>query len=45
MLTKPADERALELIATGWDKVANNSEAMTRSEEQAEPRNLIIRRA
>jgi hypothetical protein len=31
-LTKPADKRALELFAIGWDKVADNREAMLRSE-------------
>jgi hypothetical protein len=27
MLTKPDDKQALELMATGWDKVANKCEA------------------
>jgi hypothetical protein len=38
LLTKPDDKQALELLATGWDKVANNCEAMLRiSEEQRDP--------
>jgi hypothetical protein len=36
-LTKPADKQALELFATGWDRIAENREAMLSSEEQAEP--------
>jgi hypothetical protein len=36
-LTKPADKQALELFAVGWDRSAENREAMLRSEEQAEP--------
>jgi hypothetical protein len=28
MLTEPADKQAVELFATGWDKVAENREAM-----------------
>jgi hypothetical protein len=28
MLTKPDDKQALELFATGWDRVAENREAM-----------------
>jgi hypothetical protein len=40
--TKPADKQALELFATGWDKAAENREAMLSSKEQAEP--LINRR-
>jgi hypothetical protein len=34
MLTKPTDKQALELMAIGWDKVANNCEAMLRSSEE-----------
>jgi hypothetical protein len=30
-LTKPADKQALELFATGWDRVAAKREAMLRS--------------
>jgi hypothetical protein len=30
MLTKPADKQALELFATGWDRIAENHEAMLR---------------
>ena len=38
MLANPADKRALELMATGWDKVANNWEAtLSGSQEQREP--------
>jgi len=40
-LTKPADKRALELFATGWDRVAGNREAMLRSEKRAEPNQLM----
>ena len=36
-LTKPADKQALELLATGWDRAAENREEMLRSKEQAEP--------
>ena len=37
MLANPADKQALELMATGWDKVANNWEAtLSRSKEQRE---------
>jgi len=36
-LTEPADKRAMELFATGWDRVAENREAMLRSKEQEEP--------
>jgi hypothetical protein len=42
MLTKPADKQAMELFATGWDRIAENREAMLSSKEQAEP--LINRR-
>jgi hypothetical protein len=28
MLTDPADKQAVELFATGWDRVAENREAM-----------------
>jgi hypothetical protein len=28
MLTKPDDKQALELFATGWDRIADNREAM-----------------
>jgi hypothetical protein len=39
MLANPADKQALELMATGWDKVANSWEAtLSRSNEQREPR-------
>jgi hypothetical protein len=34
MLTKPADKRALELMATGWDKTADRREAMRHSHNQ-----------
>jgi hypothetical protein len=37
MVTKPTDKQALELFATGWDRVAENREAMLRSKEWAEP--------
>lgn len=38
MLANPADKHALELMATGWDKVANNWEAkLSGSKEQREP--------
>jgi hypothetical protein len=33
-LTEPADKRALELMATGWDKAAEKREAMQTSQEQ-----------
>jgi hypothetical protein len=29
-LTKPADKQALELLAIGWDRTAENREAMLR---------------
>lgn len=31
MLTRPADKQALELLATGWHRVAENREAMLHS--------------
>jgi predicted component of type VI protein secretion system len=37
LLTRTADKKALELFAIGWDKIANNREAMLHSEEQSEP--------
>jgi hypothetical protein len=38
MLANPSDKQALELMATGWDKVANNWEAMrSSSKDQCEP--------
>jgi hypothetical protein len=37
MLTNRADKQALELLAAGWDRVAENGEAMLRSKEGAEP--------
>jgi hypothetical protein len=37
ILTKPADKQASELFAIGWDKLADNREAMLGSVEQAEP--------
>ena len=33
-LSEPADKRALELMATAWDKAADKREAMLRSQEQ-----------
>jgi hypothetical protein len=33
LLTKPEDKHALELFAIGWDKAANDREAMLHSEE------------
>jgi hypothetical protein len=33
MLTKPADKQAMELFATGWDRIAKNHEPMLRSKE------------
>jgi hypothetical protein len=30
MLTKPADKQAMELFATGWDRIAKNHEATLR---------------
>lgn len=33
-LSEPADKRALELMAEGWDKCAEKLEAMQRGEEQ-----------
>jgi hypothetical protein len=37
LLTKTADKQALELFAIGWDKIADNREAMLRNQERAEP--------
>jgi hypothetical protein len=34
ILTKPDDKQALELFATGWDRIADNREAMLRSKER-----------
>jgi len=42
MLENPADKQALELMATGWDKVANNWEATLSSNEQREPPYLAL---
>jgi len=36
-LTEPADKQALELLATGWERVAENREAMLHSKERGEP--------
>jgi hypothetical protein len=33
VLTEPADKQELELFAAGWDRVAENREAMLRSKE------------
>jgi len=33
-LSEPADKRALELMAEGWDKAADKREAMQRSQDQ-----------
>jgi hypothetical protein len=33
-LTEPTDKQAMELFATGWDRVADNREAMLRSKER-----------
>jgi hypothetical protein len=33
-LTEPSDKRALELMATGWDKAAAQREARLRGEKQ-----------
>jgi hypothetical protein len=35
-LTEPADQQALELFAVGWDRTAENREAMLRSKEWVE---------
>ena len=35
-LSEPADKRALELMAKGWDKAAEKREAMQRSQDQQE---------
>ena len=37
LLTRAADKEASELFAIGWDKIANNREAMLHNEEQSEP--------
>ena len=37
MLANPADKQALELFAIGWDKIADNREAMLHIKKQAEP--------
>ena len=37
LLTRTADKEALELFAIGWDKIADNREAMLHNEEQSEP--------
>jgi hypothetical protein len=37
MLTEPADKQALELLAVGWDRTAENREAMLRCEQRVEP--------
>jgi hypothetical protein len=37
MLTKPADKQALELFAIGWDRAAENREAMLRSKGPGGP--------
>lgn len=36
MLTKPDDKQALELMATGWEKSADEREAMLRSQQHPE---------
>jgi hypothetical protein len=36
-LTKPADKQASELFAIGWDRAAENREAMLLSKVWAEP--------
>lgn len=33
-LTEPADKRAMELMARGWDKTAEKQEAMQRNRER-----------
>jgi hypothetical protein len=35
-LTEPTDKQAMELFAAGWDRVAENREAMLRRKEQEE---------
>jgi len=35
-LKEPADKQAMELFATGWDRVAENREAMLRRKEREE---------
>jgi hypothetical protein len=42
-LTKPADKQALELFAIGWDRAAENREAMLRSKEREEPESIEVR--
>jgi hypothetical protein len=37
MLTTPADKQALELFATGWDRIAENREAMLLCKERQNP--------
>ena len=34
MLADPADKQALELMATGWDKIADNCETILRSSKE-----------
>ena len=36
-LSEPADKRALELMAKGWDKTAEKREAMQRRQVQQKP--------
>jgi hypothetical protein len=36
-LAEPDDKQAFELFATGWERVAENREAMLRSKELTEP--------
>ena len=36
ILTKPDDKQALELLAIGWDRIAEKREAMLRSKERAQ---------
>lgn len=36
-LSAPADKQALELMAKGWDKVAEKREAAQRSQESTKP--------
>ena len=35
LLTRTADKEALELFAIGWDKIANNREAMLQEQSEA----------
>ena len=37
LMTRTADKDALELFAIGWDKIADNHEAMFHNEEQSQP--------